>query len=82
MQLDLNIDELFLDGFELGDRFAIRTSIEQELSRLFQEQGVPGSVRNNGAIPRINAGDVRIESGATPAVIGSSVANAVYGGLK
>jgi hypothetical protein len=75
----LHIDELVLHGFPAGARHPIADAVQQELARLFGEYGVPSHMTGAGAA-RIDAGSFRAVAGAMPAVIGTQIAGAVYGG--
>lgn len=81
MNVELRIEELVLHGFPPGDRRRICAAVERELSRLFAERGVPPSVARGGDTPHLDAGAFEMLEGAGPAVIGTRVAQTVYGGL-
>lgn len=80
--LELHIEELILHGFPPGRRGVIAAAIEQELTRLFAEQGVPAALAQAGAIPRLDGGSFETAAGAMPADIGRQVAQAIYGGWE
>ncbi len=79
--VELYVEELVLDGYSPADRYRIGQAVEQELGRMFTEQGVPPSVARNGEIAGPDGGsfEVRPESGVE--AIGIQIARAVYGGL-
>lgn len=93
--LDLRIDELVLHGFRPGDRYAIAAALEQELTRLFSEQGVPPGLAEGrgrtvggpettgeaGNIFRLDAGSFDMPHDATPDAIGIQVARTIHRGL-
>jgi hypothetical protein len=78
----LHIDELVLHGFALGDRYRIAEAMEQALSRLIANQGVPGSLANGDYLHQVDGGSFQTKSRATPETIGHQVASAVYGSLS
>lgn len=80
--IELDIEELVLDGFAGNDRQSIGEAVERELSRLFIEQGVPPSLEQGGRIEGLNGGEFKISSDSSAEVIGARAAQAVYGGLK
>jgi len=80
--IELHIEELVLHGFAPGDRHEIGAAVERELARLFAEQGVPASLANGGVIGCLNGGSFSVTRGSKPEVIGSQVAQSVYGGMK
>jgi hypothetical protein len=80
--IELNIEELVLHGFQPGDRQRISLAVQQELSRLFAEQGVPPGLSSGGAIPSIDAGSFNSTPNAKPNAVGQQIANTVYTGLK
>jgi hypothetical protein len=81
-KVELHIDELVLEGFSAGDRYRIGEALERELTRLFEERGVPGLLTSGKEIDRINGGSFEAAPGARAERVGTQVAGAVYGGLK
>ena len=80
--IDLEIDELVLHGFPRGDRYRIGEALEQELTRLLAEEGVPKSIDIGGEVDQLRAGSFHVSKGIRPERVGSQVAQAVYGGLS
>jgi len=79
--IDLNIDELVLNGFAIADRYAIGNAFERELSRLFTEQGIPQALSENFEIGDIQGSALALERGLDAETIGSELARSVYRGL-
>lgn len=80
--LELNIEKLVLYGFVPADRARIGAAVQQELTRLFAEQGVPPSLKRGGAISHLDAGTFEMSSAAKPDAIGIQIAQTIYGGLN
>jgi hypothetical protein len=80
--LELHIEELILHDFPPDKRWVIAAAIEQELTRLFTEQGVPAMLAQGGAIPRLDGVSFEVGTGEMPAAIGRQVAQAIYRGLN
>ena len=79
--IELHIEELVLHGFALGDRYRIGEAVEQELSRLLADRGVPQSLERGGEIASVDAGAFEVAPGSRAEVVGAEVAKAVYKGL-
>jgi hypothetical protein len=79
--IDLHIDELILRGLPYAQRQRIAAAIEQELTRLLTERGIPPSLARGGFVPRIMLDGLSIPTGAKPAVIGSQIAQNIYSNL-
>jgi hypothetical protein len=82
MNLELNIEELVLDGFSGIDKDRLSRALHTELERLFTEEGVPASIQAGGNVARLDGGSYRAENGASAEQVGAQVARAVYGGMK
>lgn len=82
MNLDLNIEELVLDGFPGMDRDRIARALHVELERLFAEEGVPASIQAGGNVARLDGGSYKADNGASAEQVGVQVARAVYGGMR
>ena len=80
--IELNIEELVLHGFAPGDRHRIGEAVEQELTRLLADRGVPQSLERGGKIANMDGGAFEVAQGSRAQVVGVQVARAVYGGLK
>jgi hypothetical protein len=80
--IELTIEELVLRGFAPGDRYRIGEAVEQGLSRLLADQGVPESLAEGGAIVSVDAGAFEVAPGSRAEAVGAQVAKAVYGGLR
>jgi hypothetical protein len=79
--LEFHIEELVLHGFEGNDRSLISAAVQQELTRLFTERGVPRSFSQGGTINQINGGSFEMATGTRADVIGTQIAQSIYGGL-
>ena len=80
--IELNIDELVLHGFAPGDRYRIGEAVEQELTRLLGDRGVPQSLERGREIANMDGGAFEVAQGSRPQVVGTQVVKAVYGGLR
>ena len=80
--IELHIQELVLDGFAPGDRYAVAEGLQRELVRLLEEHGVPAHLLRGDAPAAIDAGQMTIPRGVSPAVVGASAAQAIHRGLE
>ena len=61
--IELHIEELVLHGFSPGDRYRIGEAVEQELTRLLADRGVPQSLAEGGEIASACRGESSSEVG-------------------
>lgn len=80
--VELHIEELVLHGFAPGERHNISDAVERELERLFSEQGAPSQLSLSAEIVDLDGGSFEAAQGSRPEVIGSQVAQALYGRLS
>ncbi|HEY1166162.1 MAG TPA: hypothetical protein VGE90_13370 [Chitinophaga sp.] len=80
--IELHIEELVLHGFQPGDRQRIGLAVQQELTRLFTEQGLPPGLSSGGAVPSLDAGSFQQAPNAKPAAVGQQIANSVNNSLR
>ena len=80
--IELNIEELVLHGFSPGDRYRIGEAVEQELSRMLADKGVPESLERGWEVAGVDGGAIEVTQGSRAEAIGAQVARAVYGGLR
>jgi len=82
MNLELEIEELVLDGFPAADRDRIARAVHVELERLFAENGVPASLEGGGNVAKIDGGSFEAAPDSGSEEIGAQVARALYGGMS
>ena len=80
-RIELHIEELVLHGFAPGDRYAIGDALERELARLFDDRGIPVSLRSQNATDRIKGATFNAAHKAKPSAVGQQIAQAVYQGF-
>ena len=81
MNIKLHIDSLVLQGFNSADRGRIVAAMQQELTRLLAERGVPPSLGQGDSVAQVDGGQFQITPGDRAGAIGSRVAQHVYKGL-
>jgi len=79
--IELQIEELVLQGISAGDRDQIRTAVEAELARMFVEEGMPGGLSQPCELPRIQGATISLTSNHKVNDFGSQIASAVYRSL-
>ncbi|MFP5261551.1 MAG: hypothetical protein ACLGJB_06555 [Blastocatellia bacterium] len=79
--VELYIEELVLHGFVPGERHDIGEAVERELTRLFAEQGAPPQLSHSSQTARMDAGAFEVSPDSKPEVIGTQVAQTLYGRL-
>ena len=80
--VELHIEELVLHGFAPSERHNISDAVGRELERLFSEQGAPSQLSLSAEIVDLDGGSFEAAQGSRPEVIGSQVAQALYGRLS
>lgn len=75
----VHVETLVLHGFSASAGRRVGNAIQQELTRLIGEQGVPSGIRLIGEAVRLDAGSISVRRGAQPAAVGAQIAMAVYG---
>ena len=78
--IDLQIDELVLNGFAAADRDRIVMAFESEMTRLFTDHGVPSALMQSGEITLQPQDGFQISHGDSD-LTGRRLAQAIYGGL-
>jgi hypothetical protein len=78
---ELHIEELVLHGFSPADRSLIGKTVERELLRLLNDQGLRFSVTEDEEFPRLDGGTFQVAPGSKPEAIGLQIARAVHRGL-
>jgi len=77
VQLELNIEKLVLHRFSLGDGHRIGEAVEQELTRLLADRGMPQSLERSREVSNVGRGAFEVAHGSR-----AQVAKAVYRGLR
>ena len=74
--LELNIEKLILPDLPPGQRLRVAAIIEQELTRLWTEQGMPAGVVGDSLA--LTATTVQVAAGMAPDAMGVQVAQSIY----
>ena len=82
MQFELNIEELVMHGFMPGDMYRNGEAVEQELTQLLADRGVPQSLEHGGEVAHVDGGAFEVALDSRAEAVGAQVAKAVYGGLR
>jgi hypothetical protein len=84
MTINIVIERLVLDGLPLTARERDRmvSGLQAELVRLFEREGVPGSVSSDHMAPSFSAGPVHAATPLEPTALGRDVARAVHGAFE
>lgn len=80
--IELEIEELILHGFAAIDRESIGMAVRQELTRLLTEGGISPGLAQGGDLPRLNGVTIEVPTGARADVVGTQIAQSIYGGLN
>ncbi len=83
MNINLNIEQLILDGIDLPhhQRPFLQASVEAELGRLLTTGGLAADLQSGGAVPRLSAEAIQLTGDSNPTTLGQQIARSVYGGL-
>ena len=76
--IDLQIDELVLNGFAAADKHAIGDAFERELARLLAEQGVSPGLTRNVELEHLDADVNNVNQGSHSETIAVQSAQALY----
>lgn len=82
LSLQIEIGELVLHGFPPQDQYELNRVLQQELTRLISEKGIPPSWSRGGDVPFLDGGDFNVTPGSAVQAFAAQVARAVYGGLN
>ncbi len=78
----VEIGELVLHGFAPSDRYSIAEAVQNELTRLFAEQGASDALQQGGTADRLRADAIHVTPSMPAGAIGTQVARSVYGSLN
>jgi len=83
MNINLHIERLVLDGVNIapGQRHLVQAAVATELTRLLTAGGLSQALTGGGALHRVSANAIQLNSGAGPVDLGRQIAGSVYGGI-
>ena len=76
--IELNIEQLVLHGFDPADRIRIANAIQEELTALFTTQGVSNFLSQGSDLPILSGGTFQTPISATASSLGIEVAGSVF----
>lgn len=77
----IHIEELVLHGFAPHDRGRIAVAVEQELTRLLSEKGIPRLLKKSLTVDRLASGSFHAKGQVKPQTTGMRIAETVYESL-
>lgn len=81
MAINIHIDQLTLHGFNRIDRNQVGSAVQNELSRLIRQQGLPSSLNQTQTIGNLNAGKFKTGQSTGASSVGTQVAQKIYRGM-
>lgn len=82
MNIDLQIEQIVLDGIDLGpsQRADLQGEVAAELSRLVAANGLPPHLQEGGIIPTLST-QVNLNEELNPNQMGQQIAQSIYQGM-
>lgn len=81
MTINLHIEHLILHGLAAVDRDQLVSAVQQELARLFAEEGAAATWAGPRVADRVDGGSFTLTPNMGAEAIGAHVAQAIYGGI-
>ena len=82
MKVNIQIDELVLEGFDFHDHKRIGAAMKLELGRLVAEGGLGSALDQKNNPGSVSAPPFSVPSDRNPRAIGAEIARSVYRGMK
>ena len=80
--LELHIGELVLHGISVHNRYAVARAVEDELLRLFTEQGLPSPFKRHVNINAIKDQSFTLQENSADVRVAGDIASSVYKSLN
>ena len=83
MKINIHIDRLVLDGFDLSrsQRPLMQEAFEHELARLLMRDGLTSELASDVRLPSLQVPPVHVDNTNNPHSFGQQVAQAVHKGI-
>ena len=83
MNINLLIEQLVFEGVSLppSHRPQVQAAVEAELGSLMVEGELASHLQAGGTVPHVRAGEIQLNSGGNPQLLGHQVALSVYRGI-
>ena len=79
--VEMKIEQMILEGFSPSDRYRIGDSVQNELERIFNEQGVSWTINKSIGLETLDGGEFAITHATRAASVGNQLAQSVYKGI-
>ena len=80
-RIDLHIEELVLQGFNHLDQAELGVRVQEALSQLFADQGLPAALNQGGQVNALDGGTFTVQPDAGAGDIAGQIAQAIYRGF-
>lgn len=82
VRIDLHIEELVLQGFNRLDQAELGAKVQEALSQLIAERGIPAAWEQGAQVDVLDGGAITIQPDAGASDMASQIARAIYRGLE
>ena len=80
--IEIYIDRIVLEGFDHLNARELNQAIQQHLTALLTEQGLPQGLTGIGEVNKLNGGQIHLAFNPNTGNIGKSIAGGIYQGIK
>ena len=80
--VEMKIEQMILEGFSPSDRYRIGDSVQNELERIFNEQGVSWTINKSIELETLDGGEFATTHATRAASVGNQLAQSVYQGIS
>jgi len=80
--IEIYIERIVLEGFDHLNRSVLNQAIQQHLTAVLTEQGLPERLTGMREVNKLNGGHIHLPSIPTTGNIGKSIAGGIYQGIK
>ena len=80
--IEIYIDRSVLEGFDHLNRAELNAVVQEHLTTMISEQGLPDGLLNSGYHKKLNGGEMNLSSQPKTGQVGSDVARGIYKGIN
>ncbi len=80
--IEIYIDRIVLEGFDHLNRRELNAVVQQHLTSMISEQGLPDGLMNSGYHRKLNGGEMNLDSQPKIGQVGSDIAGGIFNGIN
>jgi len=80
--IEIYIERIVLDGFDYLNKADLNAAVQEHLSTMISNGGLPDGLMNSGYHRKLNGGEMKLNNQPKTGQVGSDIASGIFSGIN